>query len=270
MLTNKQIEEITALRRRAQSEFEQCEKAFGMSWENIVEEVKKAQQFLHENAELMRQGVKVAREVYKQLPPRIRKCVTLLAYSGWFLPEDLPMADFIKFAELVESDGTANVDEELSGFLRTNLKLIEERLLEQHSNRVEVLSSAFSAHKEGHYYLSVPVFLIQADGICHEFLGVQLFQKQGGSPATAKVLERFEANPFLWAYLEPLRILLPLNKNTDEIGEEEMSFNRHAIVHGLSNTYGTEINSLKAISLIAYVSNRFEQIAKETNTNVNA
>ena len=45
---------------------------------------------------------------------------------------------------------------------------------------MEILSAAFKAHTAKEYELSIPVLLIQAEGICQDILSVKLFQEERG------------------------------------------------------------------------------------------
>ena len=159
----------------------------------------------------------------------------------------------MRLADLVDEQSFDAVDLELSEFFRSRVDEISNSLYSQYPHRQHILKAAFGAHDRGDYAVSVPLFLIQADGICYEMLGVQLYKKRRGIPATADAIDIQALDPFTAAVLEPLRILLPLAEDTVKIQNLDIAFNRHAIVHGLATQYGTEINSLKSISLLDYL-----------------
>ncbi|WP_343306712.1 hypothetical protein AAHN97_06330 [Chitinophaga niabensis] len=52
------------------------------------------------------------------------------------------------------------------------------RLLRHYVERNGPLSAAFNAHEKGEYYLSIPVFFAQVDGICKEHTAVSFFLKE--------------------------------------------------------------------------------------------
>jgi len=55
------------------------------------------------------------------------------------------------------------------------------------------------------------------------------------------------------ALLSPLAQILPISASQRERQDGTTALNRHMVLHGESLDYGTKANSLKAISLINYV-----------------
>jgi hypothetical protein len=56
------------------------------------------------------------------------------------------------------------------------------------------------------------------------------------------------------AILSPLAETLPINASENERPRNFNGLNRHMVLHGESLDYGSKVNSLKAISLVNYVS----------------
>ena len=65
---------------------------------------------------------------------------------------------------------------------------------------MEILSAAFKAHTAKEYELSIPVLLIQAEGICQDILSVKLFQEERG-PSYQVCIRTFLNNPLTQALL---------------------------------------------------------------------
>ncbi len=112
---------------------------------------------------------------------------------------------------------------------------------------------AYESHRRSEYELSVPVILAQADGICQELIGIQLYQKRRNVPATATYVQSFATDTLFSALLYPLLVPLPLSAGQHERDDEFDMLNRHQVLHGESFDYGTKKNSLRAFSLIYYV-----------------
>lgn len=94
------------------------------------------------------------------------------------------------------------------------------------------------------------LFLVQADGICHDVFGAELYRIKGGRTAVHSKLEN-KAVDWLWdAVSTPLRAALPIALH-QKPGKGK--FNRHLILHGKSLDYATRENSLKAISLLSFL-----------------
>jgi len=62
---------------------------------------------------------------------------------------------------------------------------------------------------------------------------------------------------------------LPISASEHERGDAFVGLNRHQVLHGESTQYGTEMNSLKAISLLNYVAHiltdRGDKTTKDKN-----
>jgi len=106
------------------------------------------------------------------------------------------------------------------------------------------------AHNGGEYDLSVPVFLAQADGICLELIGVQLYSKRSDGKTTkvSEAVAALEVDVLLY----PLTEVFPIIFNSRERAGQENILNRHAVLHGESVSYGNKVNSSKAMSLLSF------------------
>lgn len=206
--------------------------------------------FLNEFSEYFRAGFE---ESSRTLSPRIREVVSTLAVHGWFVHDQLPFAESAELADILKRGDSKTVDARLKKHFRMSLRTIKKSILTAYPERKTILNQAFTAHTRKQYYLSVPVFLAQADGICFELLGIPLFSKSKGKPRSARIVDQIDMPPLVTAFLEPLRMITPLSQDTDKIASSEKSYNRHAILHGLANDYGNEINSFKSISLVLFL-----------------
>lgn len=115
------------------------------------------------------------------------------------------------------------------------------------------MHAAFKAHSRCEYELSVPVFLAQADGICNEIIGIQLFQKKSQIPATPVYVQQLANDTSSAAILHPLSLNLPISASKYERDDDFNDLNCHQVLHVESTSYSSEVNSLKAISLLNYV-----------------
>jgi len=55
-------------------------------------------------------------------------------------------------------------------------------------------------------------------------------------------------------FMRPLMTNKPVFSHEKDLDSFPCKLNRHAILHGQDPDYGTEINSLKSISLLVYIS----------------
>jgi hypothetical protein len=146
-------------------------------------------------------------------------------------------------------------------YYRTGLQPFCDELASAYPNRSAPIKAAVNAHMslaERGYFLSIPVFIAQADGLLAEITGVE-------SPATkaaAKVFrEKYAHDPKLLDLLYPFlelqgsSFMMSAKARQDAAqttGKSFTALNRHQVMHGERSDYGTEINSLKAFSFLVF------------------
>lgn len=134
---------------------------------------------------------------------------------------------------------------------RADADTLEQTLVEQFPNRAHVISDAFAAHRETKFNLSIPVFFAQADGIAWGLFGKPLFSGQTIRDADALasgIREGILRELFLSLMWEEWPLALSARKRPADFSH----LNRHQVMHGEVCDYGTEENSLKAMSLLNF------------------
>jgi hypothetical protein len=202
---------------------------------------------------------------YERMLPVVQKYA---AQTGWYLPSDLTIGDVRVLYELITSDDHQVFEDMMIANVRSRIDKIELEASELWADRAHLLKDAFDAHRNGVYNLSVPVLLTQADGIGNDLFGVSFYSKdrKGVSKVTGTYKERInpqvasmpvDSVTRMW-FLQPLDYLSRLAYNTKDLQSSKEiealgTLNRHAVIHGLDTTYGTEANSLRAIQLLSYL-----------------
>lgn len=194
---------------------------------------------------------------FSVLPNMIKRNLMVLSHYGWFIDMDEPI-NFIKsLARALDNGNEKDVDIILCNHFKNKLDEISENINKNYPDRREIFKAAIGAHLNCDYNLSIPVILIQCDGVCKEKLNNYFFMRRNKVPQTAETATKFEENcdeKITSAYLEPLSKVTTINKSYNDGDVNFKGLNRHMIIHGVSTDYGTEINSYKAISLINYLS----------------
>ena len=180
-------------------------------------------------------------------PLHDRESLTKLARRGWFLGPRMPVAAIPRLGSAVEVTPT-EVDLVVGRHVRRNLCDIEAALIGSYPSRSLLLREAFEAHRECKYSLSIQAFLTQADGIFYERFGELLFTK--GRKDAVSVFSSEVRGRFFQAVLHPLTVATPLWEDTRRLDDTFEGLNRHQVLHGMRADYNTELNSLKAISLL--------------------
>lgn len=177
-----------------------------------------------------------------------RESYPALVQHGWYPDIEMSGRELGDLVAMLSSKNARKADREFCEYFESALGQISKRFREWYPERRHVLTNGFWAHRRHRYYLSVPVLLAQADGICADLLGEQLFRRKKKRPAVAAIVEK--GDPFWSALLVPLTLSGPISASSQE--EQNDDLNRHAVLHGKSLSYGTRVNSCKAISLLNY------------------
>lgn len=199
------------------------------------------------------------------LDQRLREDVMLLARGGWYPHGEMTIGLIRNAAQAIGQGDFDDADRKMIAYLEGDFIQVKSRILSKLRRRSLVLNSAFEAHERGEYSLSVPVFLIQADGVCYDIAEVQLFNKRDKKPATADFVRRVDADVIASAILSPLAANVPLTASPLERRESSYpkgALNRHQVLHGEIIDYGTKANSLKAISLLWYLCHIRQSLSK--------
>jgi hypothetical protein len=176
----------------------------------------------------------------------------------------LPQVTFTEFSELIHA--AHNKDFERVDILMSELVLqhtdeIAADLIERFPKRAVLLSEVFDNHRDGRFASAITLLLTQADGFCKDLLEVPYFSVQRNAklspsePQTRRKVEELSLSPgdFALAVMEPLLTRGGMNASSGEYEDYPNTLHRNPVLHGDSTDFGSEINSLKTISLAAYL-----------------
>lgn len=216
--------------------------------ERMSEDVEEYRESLQEYVGVLERHFALSRDYVRRLltlpsldrSPIRHEDVVALAEEGWYLDPKLPVNACGVLAAVLAKGDAAAVSEWLVKHFRQRADEIEVEVAETFPRRTHILQEAFEAHRQKNYSLSIPAFLAQADGMCSDAFALHLFTGRPGR----RVAELRKTNKNIM--LDPLLRLLGARLAA--------GINRHEILHGRDLRYGTEANSLKAISLLAYLS----------------
>jgi len=215
-------------------------------------------------------------ETFKEIGERLKEYTQktpeyflLIAQYGWFidLESELNFPSIVAYKIQEKEVDMAN--ELLVDYYKTNAGRIFESLIKRHYNRKEILESIKKSYEEGNHILLIPAVLTQVDGICFDFTKKKFFTKEKKDkkykflPEVIAELEKSAGN-FLELYLSPLQNQTPIMAREEDIGKFPCKLNRHEVLHGIRTDYGTEMNSLKVISLLKYVSDLLTYLDNKT------
>lgn len=238
----------------------QIEDHFKQFNQQIVQELGRAGKVISDS--IKRSTKELASSLCKmlhELSEKERKVQYHCIRTGWYFSYlDAAISGIIELADMIDNEQFEQVEMEIQNFAKTQIDKTLHQVESHWPHRVQIISDAFQAHRQGLYTLSIPVLLAQADGISNEIFGVQLYKKQSDTPKTKKVVDQYPIQHYGW-FIEPLRIVTSVAVNTkhrDKKREEDSLYgplNRHGVLHGIDIDYATEANSLRAIMLVNYL-----------------
>lgn len=194
-----------------------------------------------------------ALNVFAQSIKKIPESTKTLAEKGWYLPLGFHPVIVNRMAQLIKDGNSDLADSEMIEFLDDELLNIQEQIKNRFPHRSNAINASIRAHKNCDYYLSIPVFFAQIEGICNELTGTRIFKIKKGQSKTAEWINNVKSDSILRMLLEPLGIIGPM-RQAQEFGNP-LGINRHDILHGDCFDYGdSKINSYKVLSLLNYIS----------------
>ncbi len=181
---------------------------------------------------------------------------TLWAQQGWFPSTwETPLSLISQTAELLGSSQHSQAEEAICSHFQSDRNKLIDSVIENNPDRKDIILDALAAHDEGRYALSIPVFLIQADGIGSSYFNIDsIYTASAGN--YEKIKRKFDADE-CWLRIKYIHYLVgtihPLNASRRVRDRYDSPFNRHTVIHGESVNYPSRINSLKSISWLHFI-----------------
>lgn len=208
--------------------------------------------FRSEEEERLRQWSTMFDDIARQLrglPDEVRGQLAVLMDQGWCLDPEMPHTWGQDLAAAFQEGEGEEAQQWLIDYFKERVDEIEQTLVERHPARSAIIADAFQAHREGRYRLSIPVLLAQADGVIHDRHQRQLFSKKRNANLM-EVLSELPDDDMRAIFMAAFYVDIPLTRSTRLLPDGFDGLNRHAVLHGTDPNYGTEVNSLRAVSIL--------------------
>jgi hypothetical protein len=182
-----------------------------------------------------------------------------IAGYGWYIDGRITMGYTTQLMEKAVKRDSEFLDNFFVKYYRKNIDSLIEILKNRQDTRQKIIIEGLDCHKEKKYYASTILFLSQADGICNG----QLFMTRKNKESLKKFLSKSKNGNFINILLGMITGESAIDVGYSKREEFDSNLNRHAVVHGLDVNFGTEKNSLKAFSLLCFVSdfvNRYKKL----------
>ena len=172
-----------------------------------------------------------------------------LANLGWYINGKMTLAQAAWLMNLAIEEEIVTINNYLISHYNKEMELRAKFIEKSNSKRCLIIKEGIDCHLLEKYNASVSLFLSQADGICKGLL----FKTREKKKELKKFVDEKEDNKF---FEDILKTILRVNKIDEYFSKDSDSstgLNRHAVLHGYDTDFGTELNSLKAFSLLLFV-----------------
>ena len=210
----------------------------------------------------MTEKMGVVAKALKAYPDNMREGLAAMSQSGWYLDLEMGMSEPWRFKQAVDSGREADAEAEMVEHFEARAAGIHGELIQAYPRRREIFDAAFDAHLRGQYLVSIPVLLAQVDGICFDLANAHFFMGRERSKVAAHAMQ-FAGSQIARAFLAPLESEMTIALSEKARPPGFTGFNRHMVIHGESVDYGTKENSLRAISLLNYISQSLQRELRE-------
>jgi len=178
----------------------------------------------------------------------LRKAIISISKSGWYFNYGTIPRDILQAKKLLVEDNELELNDFMCKIITNDYEDLKKRILHKHSHRKNPLTAAFKAHEIEEYYLSIPVFLSQIDGITHDLINKHFFIKPQKMQNWAIKKNEEGISKVMYSALNEVTIF-----QAESLPHDRNSISRHAILHGGNVSYGTKINGFKVLSLLGYI-----------------
>jgi hypothetical protein len=232
----------------------------------FLEKLSNDMQYMVSSVNKALENTQFAFSAYLQILKKAPDSIKILANYGWYMPIDFDPVTVNRLAADLKEGKTKLVDNKLIKHFDLELLNIQKKVISNFPNRSKAVIAGFRAHKRKEYYLSIPVFFAQIEGICNELTGTRFFKIKENQPKTLTWVNKFENNSMIRILLEPLYISGPMRQSQDL--NNPIGLNRHDVLHGDSLNYGdSKIVAYKVLSLMNYISETVFEAKKFLDSN---
>ncbi|MDH5824216.1 hypothetical protein QFW77_14640 [Luteimonas sp. RD2P54] len=191
----------------------------------------------------------IARQL-RGLPDEARAHLAVLMDQGWCLDPEMPHTWGRDLAAAFHEGEEQQAEQWLIDYFESRLEEIEQTLVARHPTRRAIIADAFQAHREGRYSLSIPALLAQADGVIHDRHPQRQLFSRNRDVNLVEVLSKLPEEDMRAIFVAAFYVDISLTRRTKLLPPGFHGLNRHAVLHGIDPNYGTEINSLRAVSIL--------------------
>ena len=205
-------------------------------FENLVENIKKLSE------RLQQENLKFS-EVYS-------KGGVSLAQFGWYIGANIPLLKALDAMTYAKLGKQSEIDKLFFEYYSKNLDKLASEIGNHYSSRKQIIDEAVKCHNLKMFYASTSLFSCPSstESVTENSLR-QDARKMQLRNSLKKVVNQIKIS----ATLSPILEESAIDVYHPDKAKFKSELNRHGVMHGYDTDYGTEMNSLKAFSLICYI-----------------
>ena len=189
-----------------------------------------------------------------RLPERTRTELSHLAGRGWYIDPELPATAPADLVDAIEEGQAQGVDDALAEYLAKSSSPSRKGCSD--SILIALLSSPSHSRRMSAAITSCrfPSSWLRPMESARNVTDLHMFRRKDRKPELAAYVEAaMGIDTYRAALLSPLAAEHPISMSEAQRPPGFDGLNRHQILHGESLTYHTEMNSLKAVSLLSFL-----------------
>lgn len=180
--------------------------------------------------------------------------LSVLANHGWYINDDMTLFYAFEGMKFASKNEIEKLDNLFSEYYSSNSRDICNHQIGIYPQRKNIILEAYKAHEKKMYFASIALFLSQADGICKG----ELFKTRREKEAIKSYIK--ELYPLkVPAFLQVITSESAIDAYFPERNKFKSGLNRHGVFHGYDTEYGNRTNSLKAMSILAFITSFLER-----------
>jgi len=233
-----------------------------------IAQIRKFEEQARETVLLMQEAIANISKPFEGLAEILRKSFELYGQSltdiKYFVAEDWYVSDSLfyvcsisDFIDFTKQHNTKKLEQFVLETFEKKQKKIFKKIFGANPERKVIIDEIENLYNQKYYYGLIPLCYAQVDGICKEKFGISFFdtdKKETTRPLKLNsALKATELSSFSRFMSDQLNIKNEMTKNSDNVEDKATSFNRHAVIHGHSKSYGTKINAIRSILLLDFV-----------------
>lgn len=182
-------------------------------------------------------------------------CQEILWQRSWMVDSDCPLVAIVKGAEVPDGDrDVSKLDAWMLEYFEERREQHESFLLQSWPAREAALQDAFALYQEGRHRPAILTLLPLIEYVSFERTGTKFFEQRdmkGGGRVSRTYLRLVGQSGKIDRILQVLAKYSPMY-----CGEQDaipQIINRHSAIHGRDDSFGTEMNYFRCISVLVFL-----------------